>query len=419
MTFLSYRSAYANSGHRRLLRLVGAMLLTLLLPSALAAQEEGGAGEAKSALVPKASIQTDSSDGSDRAALFAAHAVASIGSELRAEGLSVSLTTDGPYEAATARRAGFRWLVVSGIVFKSGEATCSIVAFDTERGSIVAAEDFAAWGGPTFVTLIDAAARRVARRIAEARLLLDRARAAPIDASIVFLSPDEGAVITLGEHGANAVKLPALKVRDGRAVSGPLPFPTSSLVEVSVSKTGKLTQRSQYRLIGGQTISLPALRDDRPLGLTAGLGSGRLPGARIGAAFHFPGGWIFMPIDNYIAVPFNFGLGESLVIDEEIWMGLATYLFTPPTSRLRFGLMSKWGLILTIPTATTQLGHIYGDTAVEPIAFFGEYALTPQLAARLEIGSAYAFGLVGSSILETGWMRKGSPTMDLCLEYRP
>ncbi len=402
---------------RSLLALL-ALLIAVATPAALRAQEVT-TSEAPSVLVPATRIQTDSGEAGDRAALFANHTASSVGNELRAEGLSVSLTTDGPYELATARRAGYRWLVVSGITLDSGEATCSMIVLDTERGRIVAAEDFAAWGGPTFVTLIDAAAKRLARRVAEARSLLDRARAAPVDAPIVFFSPDEDALITLGTTGAKGAKAPALRVKDGRAVAGHLSLPEGSLVEVSVSKQGKLTQQSRLSLVGGRTISLPALRDDPPVGLTAGLGTGRLPGARFGAAIHIPGGWFFMPFDDYLSVPPNFGPGESLVIDEEIWFGLAAYLFAPPGSRLRFGLMSKWGLILTIPTAPAQLGRIFGDTAVEPLVVFGEYALSPRISARLEVGSAYAFGVVGSSIIETGWMRNGSPTMDLYLEYRP
>lgn len=368
-------------------------------------------------LLPPVLVEAQGDERS-RAELFGAHLATILASEFAASGFVVDRVSDGPYDAPAARRAGCRWLVVSALSLRDGEATCSLFVRDVDRGLIVGAEDFAAWGGPTFITLLDALAHRIAARMAVARDRLAVARSAPLEAPTLFLSPDEGAWIRLASREPWHKEFGA-KVDHGKAEIGPLPFPQGSLVEITWSKRGKLAGTMEARLGDGELMLLPALRDDPLLGLLFGLGSGHLPGMRLGASFHIPGGWFFLPVDDYLSATLPLEPGVATMLREEAWMGLGAYLFFPPSSRFRCGLESRLGLALSLPANGGLAFRLFVDPLAAPISVFGEFAIDAHLAARLEVGGAYAFGIGGASAMGTGWTKPGTPSLDLAVEWKP
>lgn len=395
-----------------------AAALALLLPRALPAQDAGNASNPRRVLIPPTLIDSAADDPA-KAAIFAGHLVASLGNELEAQGFSIDKPTDGPYDLRIARMTGYRWLAESRLSLEGGEASVSIAVSDSERHVVVAAEEFAAWGGPTLVTLIDAASRRIALALRDARDRADSIQHAPLENPSVFLSPDEGARVTIGTNSTEARKSGsfAANVVKGRALVGPLPIPKGTRVLVTVTKAGKLPYVAERLLEDGQPTSLPALADDPLFGLVVGLSRGRLPGIRLGAELHIPGGWFFMPLDDYLSFSLPDGPNAVAMLRDEIWAGAGAYLFFGPVSTFRMGAMAKGGIILVKPLdAASPLAL---DPVVEPIDLFAEYALTSRLALRFEIGAAYAFGVGPLSVLSTGWMGNLQPTLELAAEWKP
>jgi len=375
------------------------------------AQSEPAARTSKTVLVPPASVEMDSGTDPVKARLLAEQFISSIADEIEAAGFIAETPRDGPYDIATAERAGCGWLVDSDVAFHAGETACAMAVRDTDRGMVVASETFTAWGGPTIVGLMDAAAKRLAERLRDFGKLPSGSASGPLSGAIIFLSPDEGARVEVGRSSGI--------VADGKATIEAPPIPRGSSVPVTVSKRGRLTRRVEVRLDMGRPIALPALAPDGLLGLVAGLGSGHLPGLRLGAIFHIPGGWFFAPLDDYVEMSPRFGTNESPIVRDEIWIGAGVYLFLPPSSRFRAGIETKAGLLSTLPTGMDDFPRFFFDWALEPFAAFAEYAATSHWILRLELGGAYALGLGPTSILLAGWMTNKGPTLDASVEWRP
>lgn len=385
-------------------------LLCLAGAPALAQNPEGAR-----CLIPPPVLSVDAGDDEARAALLAGHLGDMLAAELADAGFAVLRTSDGPYTDAEARKAGYRWLARSGLSIRGGIATVSLEIGDTQRGLVVAAENFAAWAGPTLVPLIDGAAGRAAAAAGKARHLSSEARPAPLEEPSRFLSPDEGARVELRPAPEGAGKLYAASVVGGEARLGPLPLPQGSRVQILVTKSGKLPYRAELILEGGGAHSLPPLRDDPPWGLLLGLGSGHLPGLRLGASYHPPGGWFFVPLDAYLALGLPAGPGAHASYRGELRLGFGSYLLWGPDSAFRAGLEAKGGAVLSGTIGSPAF--VFLDPLVEPIALFGEYALSRRLLLRLEVGGSFALGLGSLGVMSRGWL--ASPSLDLALEWKP
>jgi len=344
---------------------------------------------------------------------FADAVATAVGAAFAERGLSVRATErrrlgtdDGRGEpelaAEAGSAAGVPWVLVVRSTLDGRSLSWRIAVYDAAQGSLRAGDAYSAFAGLSALPIVDDSARAVAHAWKTATLV------STDELSLValgqrFVSKDSGVSVRYGSAAGDAYR-EAGTVTDGELVAAYAPFATGAPVHLEVYRDGYWTK--DLVLTKGVTekaVKLPRLQRVAGSAWGASTGFGRLLGAAVLYRWYPLPDRLFLKAENAFWTASDFLPGSSLVLHDEVRLGVGAYLQAEPDAVFRYALGTGFSAIGTLLTDAPGYESPAGvDLTLEPFWFTQEYHF-PAWALVLEERFPYSLGLDGG-FLEQGWL---------------
>jgi hypothetical protein len=225
---------------------------------------------------------------------------------------------------------------------------------------------------------------------------------------VSFTSPDEGMEVLLSGDTSIGV------ITDGR-ISWPIgPVEQGTKVVVEKRKKGYHTDTQTVTLQTDTDIALAPLAREHTGSLQVETTVGQLLGLGLTLKGYAAPDWVFayMSAHAWAQPPATFT--PRAVVHADLGTGLGGYVWFPPDSRFRAGLVSGVGCIVTQPTSAGF--PFWTDLYLNVVNLFVEMDVKDTvLFLRTEF--RYALGL-GANLLGEEWMQDGAPVTTLGVSIR-
>jgi len=358
---------------------------------------------------------------------FAAALGAALARELSAAGFSVAPASASPASASLAssrpaspegpssggrwpdeelleaarRDSGAEWLAVARCSTERRRLVWRIAVYDARDGAMIAADSGGAFAGASALAALDERAAAVARDAAalSSRVVPDP----PIGYRLSFASADEGAKLRFGsDEEPGAIVAGSAIVADGALVAPYVPFASGSPVSATLSKDGYWPLSVRFvPPPEREPVWLAPLMLKSRFGLSLGTAAGRLLGAQAEFRYFFSEDSAFARIGAAAWVQAILDPGAAPIAHAEYGVGLGSYLFLPPGSRLRVSAGAGASGIVTAVGSASLEEKTFFDLSIDALRMTVEWHW-PTVAVFLEQRLSYSVGL-GSGLLYRGW----------------
>jgi hypothetical protein len=383
--------------------------LVLAAPPSAAAQEPG----AEPALDPGravvvAVVEDGQADG--LAARFAESLADALLKEAQSAGYEasripgVSSAPEGESEAArkVAADAGARWSMVASARLDGTRILWRASVYDGSSGSLMGADSFSAYAGLSALALIGASAANAVSAagpsIAQS-LSAEVSARPPIAGRLRFASPDEGAVVYLGDRILGVVEGGALEARY-------FPFRPGEELVVRIEKDGYWPRTQKVKISeSSDALRLKPLARESAIAYGGNYGTGRILGAAASFRHYLDPDRVYLRAEASLWVTYGFSRASRPVLHDELRLGLGAYILFDPQSRFRASVgtgMSAIGTALTAADANPRTGM---DVCLEPVFYTFEWH-EPDWALVFEARYPYSLG-AASGFLRRGWLSLG------------
>jgi hypothetical protein len=308
-------------------------------------------------------------------------------------------------EPAAARAAsaasGARWAMMASARVEGTRILWRASIYDGESGSLVGADAFSAYAGLSALALIDASA---ASAVGAARGAMSRQAAAgeaalrPIDRRLRFASPDEGAVLSIGDHPLGAIELGELEARY-------FAFAPGSGIAVRIQKNGYWPRTQVVKVSGEEPIGLKPLFRETRSAFGASWGTGRLLGVAGSYRRYLLSDRVYLRAEDSLWAAYDFSKAARPALHDELRLGIGAYLLFDPLARFRVSAGIGGSLIGTFLTSAGAEPRLGLDACIEPVFFTLEWH-EPTWAIAFEARYPYSLGLA-PGFLRKGWLSLG------------
>jgi hypothetical protein len=336
------------------------------------------------------------------AALEREAASAGIVASRASEGADAGSGSSEPERARAASAAsGARWAMMASSRIEGTRILWRASIYDGGSGILVGADAFSAYAGLSALALIDASASSAvaaARRAISRQALSGEAEPKPIEWRLRFSSPDEGAVLSLGERPLGTIELGAIEAPY-------FPFAPGSDIAVRIEKDGYWPRTQDVKASGNEPIGLkPLFRITRDA-FGASWGTGRLLGLAGSYRRYLVPDRIYLRVENSLWAAYDFSRAARPALHDELRLGIGAYLLFDPLSHFRSSVGVGGSLIGTALTSAGAEPPLGLDGCVEPVFLTLEWH-EPTWAIAFEARYPYSLGLA-PGFLRKGWLSLG------------
>lgn len=219
---------------------------------------------------------------------------------------------------------------------------------------------------------------------------------------VTFLSDDEGALVYLGPNKR------AGTIQNGKLV---VEVPGKTSLEVEVRKPGYRINREYVELQDQSVeIRLRSLVKNTRFGFELFSTSSQLLGLGTGFRLYVVPDFVLVRVDNYLYFSTSSDSADSpSAFHEDLRLQIGSYLFTPPNRRLRFGISTGIGIILSFlrESGSQPSSSSYFDCYWDLINLWLDFNWD-KWAVFCRVETKYALG-TGAGLLEPGLLVSYGP----------